>query len=254
MLVELTGPSGAGKSTWLASVLDGASPSGEASVVYRDDVILGRLRLSRLSGRLARLLVLDGVTALSVLRCWSRDRSLRSVILRSARKPPTVVARFERLNVVRNAFKNVYLGELAGKWAKPHDIVLLDEGPVHIAHYLFVHESIDPDVAVLLELTRVVRLPDAVVLLHRSMEDLEETMSSRGHRRVSAEPLAHRHFLQKSADVLDLLVESLVDTGRLKEAEQWTCGGQIRTLYLTEDQIAARTPDKQQRLLALISC
>ena len=80
--------------------------------------------------------------------------------------------------------RNIGIYDLIQASDRADSIVVLDEGTLHIAHYLFVYESVEPDLERLGEFVSLVPIPDAVVRLSVSKKQLIERTMHRGHERV----------------------------------------------------------------------
>jgi thymidylate kinase len=95
-------------------------------------------------------------------------------------------------------------------------VVLADEGTLHIAHYLFVHVSVEPDLSSLETFTRLVSKPDVVIYIRQPESVLINRISKRGHKRILKDsPAQINQFVKHGVTVFDELVACSNLGGRL---------------------------------------
>ena len=78
------------------------------------------------------------------------------------------------------------------------DFILLDEGLLHIAHNIFVHEEDKPDIKELNKFLDSVPLYDRIVLLNATSSYLISTIKERKHLRVSSENRSISNFINNA--------------------------------------------------------
>lgn len=212
--IELIGCTGAGKSTLVGQVRERLAAQGLASTTGYDLVLSG-LRLGWLRGRLARGLAVNLLAIGAALLAWPRHRSLYRLVARVLRQMPASAGWFERLYIGRDVLKNIGI-DLIVRRASGAAVVLLDEGPLHTAHYLFVNLAGAPDLALLAEFARLAPLPDLVVYLRQPAPVLIERTLARGHKRIPAgSRAAVELFIGRAVQVFDLLASAGPVAGRL---------------------------------------
>jgi hypothetical protein len=93
---------------------------------------------------------------------------------------------------------------LAERWARPGEVLLLDEGPLQTANYLFVHADAPPAREALGAYLAVLPLPDAALFLRADEEALVERTLARRHARVPVGSReATRRFVRHTLEVFD---------------------------------------------------
>jgi hypothetical protein len=180
MHIEVIGCTGAGKTSLVGGILRVARERGIRAITG-EEWILTRPVDSHLRGRLARTLTIDALAAVSCTRTWSRYGEFATFALRHLRSLP--IPRLQKLNLGRNVLKRLGVYELV----RPCDrdtVVVVDEGTVHSAHYLFVHPSWPPALDRTVTFARLVPLPDVVVYVCEPPATLVERTMVRGHARI----------------------------------------------------------------------
>lgn len=211
--VELIGCTGAGKSTLLASILHACREQG-LEVSTGDEYVLEKAHLNRIRSYLARTLFVDLFSLFACLRSWRKHSSFYTLVFRmlSGLKD---VGLFERLNILRNTLKKVGIYEIVLRDSGQR-IVLLDEGTLHTAHYLFIHLSAEFSDSDLLSFIESVPLPDTVIYLRQEQEVLVERTLARGHKRVhdGSRSMTER-FIHRAVTMFDKLVQTPTVVSRL---------------------------------------
>ena len=199
--LELFGPSSGGKSTLGSRFLAGRC---SMRVVPHTDRVLDGFRLGWLPGWLLRTLALDAIALGAVLASWHLHGACYRRAAAQALRGEGPRHLFERLMLLRNAWKGVALCVLAERWARPGEVLLLDEGPLQTANYLFVHVDARPAREALDAYLAVLPLPDAALFLRADEEALVERTLARGHARVPAGSReATRRFVRHTLEVFD---------------------------------------------------
>jgi hypothetical protein len=94
------------------------------------------------------------------------------------------IPRLERLGLLRNIIKKRGIYEIVRLRSSDDQIILFDEGVLHVAHNLFVHGSVEVDHAYLSTFADLVPLPDVVVYLKQPEKLLIDRTMKRGHKRI----------------------------------------------------------------------
>lgn len=213
--IELIGCTSAGKSTLARGILQASRAQG-LDVVMGEDFVLKQVRLDWVKRKLARTLCVDLLSLLACLATWRDNRELYLFTIRTVSRLPAAVAWFEKLNIVRNVLKNTGVYEIARHRGSDQQIVLVDEGTLHTAHYLFVHVSVEPDSGDLASFARLVPLPDVAVYIQHDETVLVERTLARGHKRIPDGSRAQvERFIRHAADTFDKLVQDPVIESKL---------------------------------------
>ena len=205
-MLELFGPSSGGKTT-LARHLLSAPREGRVFTLVQDR-LLERAWLGWLSGPLVRTLAGDGLAVLAVLATWRSARAFYAFSAAHAFRRARAANLLRRLNMLRNAWKVAAFRLVAPRFAAPGEVLLMDEGPLQAANYLFVSaDDRAPTLAALEAFLAVVPLPDAAVYLRRDEDTLVRRTLARGHPRVpDGSRLACGHFVRHALVVFDRIV------------------------------------------------
>lgn len=196
MVIELFGCTSAGKSS-LARRLRVA-----AGARMGDDFVLARAGLGWLPGRLPRLLALDVLALAACLGALRRRREFLRYAWSCVRGLPAELSLGRRLNIARNVFKKAGIREILGRAAPPETLLLMDEGALQSAHYLFVQPCAEPDVERLGGFLERVPLPDVAVHVCEEQGTLVRRTLARGHPRVpEGTREATERFLARAAVV-----------------------------------------------------
>ncbi|MBK9711679.1 MAG: hypothetical protein IPO81_10190 [Kouleothrix sp.] len=183
MYVEFIGCTGAGKSTLVGRVLAICRARGvDAWTEY--DFVLRQLRLEWVTGRLPRGLLVNLIALCAALWTWRANRAFYRFAARLLARLPAEVSWYERLYIGRDVLKNIGIYAIVRRRSAPGQLILLDEGPLHTAHYLFVHRAVEPDLAALDAFARLAPLPDLLVYVTQSAAVLVERTMARGHKRI----------------------------------------------------------------------
>lgn len=202
MQIELIGCTSAGKSTFAARLLEASR--AQQAVVLGEDYILGQARLAGVKPRALRRVLVNLLAAYGLL---GAGRSARAILAFAVRLLlPLPIAPGEKLSILRNVLKRVGIDAIVRRRCGDGQIVLLDEGLVQSAHYLFVHETVPVDEQRLQQFAELLPLPDAIIYLRPPEPVLVERTLRRGHRRVrhAAEGGASR-FISRAVTVFDRL-------------------------------------------------
>jgi len=179
-VVELFGPSSGGKSSLGARLVR----EGGGRFVLHTDRVLASVGLGWLPGALLRTLAADAIAALEVVASWRRHRAFYAAAAAQALHGAGPRGWPLRLMLLRNAWKGGALRILAGRLARPGEVVLMDEGPLQTANYLFVHAELPPPHEALDAYLATLPLPDAALPVRVGEEELVARTLARTHPRV----------------------------------------------------------------------
>lgn len=209
--------------------------------VTGDDFVLEQTHLNWVKGYLFRTLLVDLLAMSACLATWRTNLSFYRLTLQSIWQLPAAVGWFERLNIARNVFKKVGIHKIICWRDSEQQIVLLDEGTLQTAHYLFVHVSIEPNASHLSTFTQLVPLPQVIVYVRNEADTLIERTLSRGHKRIRhRSPAEKALFVERAMNTFDNLTQS----SKLRS----------RLLILDAEQSLVIVPDYQlDRSVALVA-
>jgi hypothetical protein len=199
-VVELFGPSSGGKSSLGERLLR----EGRGRFVLHTDRVLASVGLGWLPGRGLRTLALDALAALEVVASWRRQRAFYRAAAAQALRGAGPRGWLLRLMLLRNAWKGGALRGLAGRLARAGEVVLMDEGPLQTANYLFVHADAPPDREALDAYLATLPLPDAALYVQAGEEELVARTLARTHARVpKGSREATRRFVAHALEVFE---------------------------------------------------
>ena len=183
MIIELIGCTSSGKSTLLKKVL--ASHRGNnPEVISAEGFVLRQLHLAWLSRRILRQMAMTLIGLTCCLLAYRKYRLLLDFSVCYLNQLPPSVSIRERFKIARILSRNIGIYEFIEHHDRADCIIVLDEGMLHIAHYLFVYESVAPDLEQVKEFVELVPCPDVVVHLCTSKKALIERTMVRGHKRI----------------------------------------------------------------------
>lgn len=206
MQIELIGCTGAGKST-LSNGIYQASQAQGVETSTGEEIALKLIRLDWVKRKIPRTLLVDLIAGLACLASWRDNFEFYLFETRILSKLP--VGWFEKLNIARNVLKNIGVNEIVRRVGRQEQLVFLDEGTLHTAHYLFVHVSVEPDASDLSDFIRLIPLPDVVVYLRQDTATLIQRTLARGHKRIPSGSLEHVElFIRRAEKTFDKLIQS----------------------------------------------
>ena len=209
MQIELIGPTSAGKSTLARGILQAGREQG-IDTLMGDDFVLKQVRLNWVKRKLARTLCADLISLFACLITLRNNLEFCHFALRSIWQLPVGVARIEKANIARNVLKKIGIFEIVRRRSSDRQIVVVDEGTLHTAHYLFVHVSVVPNTSELSTFVRLVPKPDVVFHVQQDEDVLIERTLARGHKRIpdGSHAMVER-FIRRAVDTFDDLVRQL---------------------------------------------
>lgn len=215
MQIELFGCTNAGKSSLARDIVRSARELGVAAVMS-EDFVLAQARLGAIRGGWVRTVLVDLVAFAACLGAWREQREFFHFVLRSVSGLPRAVGWPRRLNIARNVFKKAGIRHLIRRRASDRELVVMDEGTLHTAHYLFVQPCAEPDTARLGGFLQRVPLPDVAVYVREEESTLVHRTLARGHRRIPDR--AHGTtalFVRRALRTLDAVADDARVAGRL---------------------------------------
>jgi hypothetical protein len=88
------------------------------------------------------------------------------------------------------------------------DLILIDEGTLHIVHTLFVHEESQPCFEKILQFSHLVPQPDLAIWITAEPEKSIQCTLQRGHKRVKNDKLYAQNFVTYAYQSFDHLLSS----------------------------------------------
>lgn len=206
MQIELIGCTSAGKSRLTNKILLSSFQYG-FNLVTSYDFVLRWAHLAWIQNHAIRMLFLNLIAISACLFTWRKNLELYRFVLGVIQRLPAKVHLAERIKIARIAARNVGIDEIVRRYNSGQQVVLADEGTLHIANYLFVHVSVEPDLNDLETFVRLVSLPDVAVYIRQSESVLIARTRARKHKRIpqGTANLVNR-FIQHSLAVFESLV------------------------------------------------
>lgn len=228
MHIELIGCTSAGKSSLASRVVDDCRVRGIPAVTGHDLALLA-VHLHWVRHRLVRTLLTDLVAGFACLLAWRRHSRFVRFALRTIARLP--VPWLQRVNTARNVIKNAGIWEIARRAAGDGRVVVVDEGTLHTAHYLFVHVSVEVNRPGIETFARLVPLPDVAIYVRQDEDVLVDRTLARGHRRIPDRSAAHvRLFVRHAVETFQVLAQQPAVQDRLlvlppgKDSLRWSSG------------------------------
>jgi len=205
---ELIGCTGAGKSTLVSGILQACQGQG-IKALTSDDFVLTKARLNWVNVYWVRTLLIDFFTLATCLLNWRKNRDIYLAMLRNVVQLPPPATWFEKLNIIRNTLKKIGGHEFIRRYDSDQQVVLIDEGTLHTAQYLFVRNSVEAMIYQVPTFIRLLPLPDVIIYLRQNERILVERTLARGHKRIPDGSRADtERFIKSSAAIFDKLVEN----------------------------------------------
>jgi thymidylate kinase len=205
--IELIGCTGAGKTTLLRNILQVCREQG-LDAFDGDEYVLENAHLNWVKGYVARTLFIDILSLTASIWAWRKHSDFYQLVFRIILSLERVDC-LEKLNIIRNTLKKIGVYEIIGHLNSDQQIIILDEGSLHTAHYLFVHLSTElPDMD-LLSFVKSVPLPDIVIYLRQDEETLIKRTLIRGHKRIptGSREMTER-FIRRAVITLNKLTQN----------------------------------------------
>lgn len=205
MQIELIGCTSAGKTTLAQEMVQRGRRQG-MDIVLAETFVLELLHLHWIRATTLRKVAVNCAGLVASVLTWHKNGRLYRFAIQMLRELP--ISRAEKLALLRNVLKKVGIGELARVVGSSEQIIVLDEGALHIAHNLFVHTSTNASTEMIPEFVKLAPLPDVVVYVREDESPLIERVMVRGHHRIanpSHESVAC--FVRQAVVTFDRLVE-----------------------------------------------
>ncbi|MGE5251970.1 MAG: hypothetical protein ACM3QS_17330 [Bacteroidota bacterium] len=208
MHIELIGCTGAGKSTLLKGMLEACRAEG-IEAFSGEEYVLREAGVSRLGPSIFRTLLIDLIAIPYALLKRGRQRGYMRLVSRSIASLPPTVPWLQKANLWRNVLKQMGMYELVRRGLRSEEVVIMDEGTVHTAHYLFVHVDASLPEDGLEEFARAAALPDAIIHVTEEERVLIERTLVRGHKRIpGGQPELVETFIQRALHTFDVLTRN----------------------------------------------
>lgn len=205
MQIEIIGCTGSGKSILVKGVLQYCHDQ-QIEATSGDEFVLKLAHLHWIKGHYTRTIAIDVISILSVLLNAPKHAAFIYLILKILFESPTEVSWFVRLNILRNTIKKLGVYEIVLRFGSKSEIVLLDEGTLHTAHYLFVNLYSEPSGDDLSAFSRSVPLPDIVIYLKREESILVARTLLRGHKRIPEKsPVLVERFIKRALEMFEII-------------------------------------------------
>ena len=154
------------------------------------------------------MLILNLIALLACLFTWRKNLTFYRFVIGVILRLPAKVALSERLRIARIVARNVGIFEIVRRNRSEQQVVLADEGTLQIAHYLFVHVAVEPNLTDLDNFIRLVAMPDIAVYIRQPESILISRTKSRGHKRIPEdEAILVNRFIQHGLAVFEKLIE-----------------------------------------------
>ncbi len=233
MIVEFTGCTGAGKTTLLSEVQSRLSETLDVTTSF--DLIASPFGLGRVTNRSFRHVILELAVLPVFLRSWRKNKAVISYALRILVKQKNHP--FFALNNLRAVVRKIGVYEKI-RLMNPEQIVMVDEGSVHLAHKLFVFNTSTYSPEVLEKFAALIPLPDVVVyvrvptetLIRRTLERSDPPREIRKNRAQAEE------YIRKAVDMFETISMALNVKGRLLTVD--LPGSGQKALDAAADQVA----------------
>ena len=207
MQIELIGCTSSGKSSLAKRILQTGQTQG-LNILLAEDFVLERVWLNWIKSYLARTLLIDLCALMACVITWRRNLKFYRFTLKIISQLPTTIGRFEKLNIARNTLKKVGVYEIIRRFSSPLQMVLIDEGTLHTAHYLFVHVSVEAKCSDVSTFVDLVPRPDVALYVQQDEAILIKRVLKRGHKRIpSRSPAITERFINRALDIFNNLTQ-----------------------------------------------
>lgn len=215
MIIELFGSTSSGKSTLLEGIIKASHEQG-IKAYNAEAYVLGKVRLNWLRGYLPRTLAIDLIALLNSLFAWRRNFDFFYLMATVLLSLPSKTGLFTKLNIARNVLKKIGIYEYIRRNSNDQEIVLMDEGTINTANYLFVHPGVERSDLHFSTFVRTVPLPDVAIYLREDEEILVERTLERGHKRIqNGSAKRVEKFIKLSMDTFETLIQNIRIASRL---------------------------------------
>jgi hypothetical protein len=206
MQIELIGCTSSGKSSLIQDLIHANGQNG-FQLITSYDYVLRWAHLNWVKNHRLRMLSLNIIALFSCLFTWRKNLSFYRFVVGVIWRLPAKVSLSVKLKIARITARNVGIYEIVSRYMSARQIILADEGTLHIAHYLFVHTAVEPDIADLDHFARLVSLPDVAVYVRQPESVLVSRTCRKGHKRIPKGDVGLvACFIQRSLSVFEKLV------------------------------------------------
>jgi len=218
MQIELIGCTGTGKSTLAQRILRDFRAHG-IPVLPSEEFLLRHIGAAWVSRRVVRTLLVDMVALAGWLMTWRKNLRFSLFALRAVGRLP--VGRLEKLNLVRHVLRKVGVYELIRRNDSGRQVVVVDEGTLHVVHNIFVHAAAGACVADIPTFARLAPMPDVAVYVRHDDRVLVARTLQRGHRRIPGRSPAHTaRFVARAVEAFETLIQQAAVKQRLLIVDQ----------------------------------
>jgi len=203
MQIELIGCTGVGKSTLVNKMLHSCREKGFVASTG-DQFVLKQVMLDWIKNYFIRAVLVDIFTLSVCMFTLKSNLKFYRLVIEVVHQLPSTVTWFEKLNIIRNALKKLGAVEIIRHMNTNDQIVILDEGIIHTAHYLFVQPQATPPMEHLANFLQLIPLPDVVIYLQEDETILVERTLARKHRRIHNHPHnSVKEFIKNAIDTFN---------------------------------------------------
>lgn len=203
MQIEIIGATGAGKSTLIKRIVDSNRQQVQEPLTSYD-FVLQHFGVAWVRSHKLRMLLLNLLALTYCLVHWRKYQPLLHFCRTFLQQLPPTVAQIDRLKLARIVLRNIGIDEIVRRYSSQRQLVIADEGILQIAHYLFVHLGIEPDLAAVARFMQIAPLPDVIVYLQPPLAVLVDRTVRRGHHRIAVHvPEAVTRFIGHAVTVFD---------------------------------------------------
>jgi hypothetical protein len=170
------------------------------------------------------MVLLNLFALLACLLSFRKNFELFRFVKKTINQFPASVSWIEKLKIARIVARNIGIYEIVDYYSTEKQVVLADEGTIHIAHYLFVHVSVEPNVQDVKKFIDLVPIPDAVVYLKQPGTVLTSRTTTRGHKRISGNGSNNvSKFINHAEKTFEIIEESSIIKDQLLtvDGEKW---------------------------------
>lgn len=210
MIVEFIGSTGAGKTTLIAEVQRRLAKT--AAVTTPFDLVAAPLGLRSVTHSVARDLIQEFVGLPFFVRSLRRHQALTIFALRMLARQANFT--FSAISNLRSLERKLGVYEIIRRY-KREQIVLVDEGPVLLAHNIFVFTSALYTPQEIVRFAALIPLPDVIVYVRAPLDSLIKRSLQRTDRRREIESI-NRVQLEKCLNRAVAMFEQLVATDEIR--------------------------------------
>jgi thymidylate kinase len=167
MIIEFIGSTGAGKTTLISEVQRRLAQTREVTTSF--DVVASPLGLGAVTNLTARNLIQELVGFPFFLGSLHRHKALIIFILKMLARQASFS--FFTINNLRSLERKIGVDKII-KWRQHNKIILVDEGPLLLAHNVFVYSGAHYTCEEIARFAGLVPLPDIIIYIRAPMDIL----------------------------------------------------------------------------------